>query len=440
MIMRKIQDKNRYYFWLRRYVDFMFKSAYRRVEYRGKENIPQDGTYIYAANHTNTLMDALAVLAIDKQAKVFVARADIFKHPILLKILTFLKMLPINRIRDGRSSLAKNEEIIHTVVDVLHDKIPFCIMPEGTHHAKHSIMLLQKGIFHIALQANDRCGKKMPVYIVPVGIEFGHFFRYRSSMLLQVGEPINVTQFIEEHPESNVIQQINGLREELSGKLKTLILHIPNDAHYDATLELVQLSGKEQQQKLKLKEDTLFNRFTAAKETIKNVENSLKSDPQESQELLDRAGEFSRQRHAFGIGMTSVLKSHIRWSLIGKMFSILLGLPFFIFSAVATSPVTLLSIWLCSKFKDGAFHNTIRYLVALPLLPVFLLLAGITIGLVFSWIWGLVFALLLFPSFFFLHDYLRWMRLLLSDIKWLRYKELHIQLEKIKNLKTKLSI
>ena len=438
--MRKIQDKNRYYFWLRCYVDFMFKLAYRRVEYRGKENIPQDGAFIYAANHTNTLMDALAVLAIDKPAKVFVARADMFKHPVILKFLTFLKMLPINRIRDGRESLAKNEEINDIVVDVLHDKVPFCIMPEGTHHTKHSIMPLKKGIFRIALQANDRFGNEMPVRIVPVGIEFGHFFRYRSSILVQVGEPINVTQFIEEHPGLNTNHQMNGLREELSDRLKKLILHIPNDVHYDATLELVQLYGKEQQQKLKLKADTLSNRFTAAKETIKNVATSLQSKPQETQELLDRADEFSRQRHAIGIGMTSVLKSHIRWSLIGKMLAILLGLPFFIFSAVATSPVTLLSIWLCSKFKDGAFHNTVRYLVALPLLPIFLLLAGVIIGIVFPWIWGLVFALLLFPSFFFLHDYLRWVRLLLSDIKWLKHKELHKQLEIIDNLKTKLLI
>jgi len=433
-----IQDKNKYYSFLKHYVDFMFKSAYRRVEYHGKEKIPHDGAIIYAPNHTNTLMDPLAVLALDQQAKVFVARADVFKQPTILKILTFLKMLPINRIRDGRDSLAKNEEINNIVVDVLHDKVPFCILPEGTHRTKHSLMPLQKGIFRIALQANDTFGNEMPVYIVPVGIEFGHFFRYRSSLLVQIGEPINVTQFVEQHPEFNITQQINELREELSCELKKVILQIPDDENYDATLELSQLYGKEQQQKLKLRENSLINRFTAAKETVSNVETSLKSDPQETQELLDMAGDFSRQRHALGIGMSSVLKSHICLSLIWKKVFLLLGLPYFIFSTAATSPVTLFSIWLCSKFKDKAFYNAVRYVIALVLLPVFLLLAGLTVGFVFSWLWGLVFTLLFVPSFFFLHEYLRMVRLFMSDIKWLIHKDLRKQLEKIKNLKTRL--
>ena len=419
-----IQDKSKYYFLVKRYVDFMFKSAYRRMEYHGKENIPHDGAIIYAPNHTNTLMDPLAVLAIDKQAKVFVARADVFKHPTALKILTFFKMLPINRIRDGISSLAKNEEINDIVVDVLHDKVPFCILPEGTHRTKHSLMSLQKGIFRIALQANDRFGNEMPVYIVPVGIEFGHFFRFRSSLLLQIGDPINVTQFIKEHPELNTPQQINELREYLSGELKKVILHIADDANYDATLELSQLYGK--------KGYSLFNRFKTAKETIKRVESLLKSAPQETQQLLDNANEFSRQRHALGIGMESILNSHIRWSLIGKILLLLLGFPYFIFSSVVTSPITLLSIWIGSKFKDKAFLNSLRFLVALVLLPILLLLLGIIVTVVFSWKWGIIFALLFAPSFSFLHEYLRLIRLFISDVKWLTNSDLNKILKDIK--------
>ena len=429
--MAKIQDKNKGYSLLRKYVDIMFNSAYRRVEYYGNENIPQDGAIIYAPNHTNTLMDALAVLIVDKQEKVFVARADVFKNPVILKILTFLKMLPINRKRDGIDSLAKNEEINDIVVDVLHDKVPFCILPEGMHRAKHSLMSLQKGIFRIALQANDTFGNKMPVYIVPVGIEYGHFFRYRSSLLLQVGEPINVTQFVEKHTDMNAPQQINALRDELSDRLKQQILHIPDDENYNAVLELSQLYGKEQQKKMNLTKNTLLNKFTAAKETIKNATALLQSNQEETQKILHAADDFSRQRHALGIGMESVLKSHVRLSLIRKLFFLIIGLPYFIYSSVATSPVTLISVWLCSKFKDRAFHNTVRYLISILLLPIFLLLMGLILLIVFSWVWGLVFVVLFIPSFSFLHEYLRLFRLLVSDIKWLIHRDLYRQFKKI---------
>ena len=437
--MAKIQDRDRLYHLLRYYVDFMFKSAYRRVEYHGKEKIPRNGAIMYAPNHTNTLMDALAVLAIDRQAKVFVARADVFKHPVALQILTFLKMLPINRKRDGMESLSKNEEINDIVVDVLHDKVPFCILPEGVHRPMHSLLPLQKGLFRIALQANELFGNEMPLYIVPIGIEYGHFFRYRSSLLVQVGDPINVTQFVGKHPELSAPQQINVLRDLLADRLKKVILHIPDDTNYNATWELVQLYNKEQHRRLRLDGDSIINRFIAAKETIRSVASSLQSHPRKTKKLLDLTNDFSRQRGALGIGMESLLKPHIRLLLIVKFLYLIVGFPFFISSIVATAPVTLLSIWLCSKFKDRAFHNTVRYLMALVWLPVFLLLGGITVGIVCTWIWGVLFALLYLPSFLFLHEYIRLVRLFISDIKWLFHRDLYRQFKEIKIMQTRLS-
>jgi len=416
----------------------MFKAAYRKVEFWGKELIPQDGAVIFAPNHVNTLMDPLAVLVIDRQAKVFVARADIFKNPIILKFLTFLKMLPIHRKRDGIQSLSKNEEINDIVVDVLQDEIPFCIMPEGTHRTMHSLLPLVKGIFRIALQANDSFGAKKPVYIVPVGVEYGHFFRYRSSMLVQVGEAINVTQFVQEHPELTIPQQINALRETLSNRMKGLILQINDDSYYEATLSLAQLYEKEQLRRLRLHNNALLNRLTAARETVKCVESALVSHPKKTKQLLEMAEGFYHQRKALGIGIESALKSNIRLMLIVKFLLLILGLPYFLFSLVATAPVTLLSRFLCSKFQDGAFHNTVRFLVSFLLLPILLLLGSIIIPITLSWVWGIVFVLLFIPSFFFLYDYLRIWRRFISDIKWLIHRNLYNQFKNIKIFTTRL--
>jgi len=432
--MAKIQDKDWRYFYFKIYVDFMFKLAYRRIEFHGEKKIPRDGAIIFAPNHTNTLMDALAVLAFNKMSKVFATRADIFKHPTILKFFTFLKMLPIIRKRDGISNLAKNEEINSIAVDVLQDKVPFCILPEGTHRAKHSLMILQKGIFRIALQANDTFGNKMPVYIVPVGIEFGHFFRYRSTLLVQMGEPINVTQFVSDHPELTVPQkQINALREELSDRIKEVILHIPDDANYNATWAIARLFCNERQRQLGLSENALINRFTATKMTITAVTDLLQTNQQEMQELLEKADAFHRQRQAYGIGMKSVLKSHLRWSLLSETALLILGCPYFIFAAFVTSPVTILFAWISAKIEDKAFHNSLQYMLSLALLPVLLLLFSIIVVIVFSWIWGLVFALLFMPTFFFFHDYNRLIRCAKSDMRWLFHKDLRAQFEIIKH-------
>jgi len=411
-----IQDKSKKYTALKCYVDFLLKkSAFRRVECYGIEKIPQNSAIIYAANHTNPLIDALAVLAIDNNHKVFVARADIFKNPVILKFLTFLKMLPINRKRDGIENLSKNEEINDIVINALRDKVPFCIMPEGTHRQKHGLLPLVKGIFRIALQANDTFGQTMPVYIVPVGISYGHFLRPAgSSMLVQIGDSINVTQFVKDNSDANIALQINGLRNKLSEQMKKVILDIPNEQNYEGIMQLVQLQGK--------KDKSLINRFLTAKENIKNIENDLISSPEKTQQLLDKAKEFYTKRHELNIGMNSILKKNLLLSMLGNLFWLLIGLPYFVFCAAVTSPITLLSQRLCSKFEDKAFHNTVRFLITLALLPLLLLLFSIIVFAVFGWKWGVVFILLFIPSFFFLHEYLRLIRLFISDIKFLRYK------------------
>lgn len=223
--MSKIQDRDRLYAFLRPYVDWMFRRSYRRFEYVGKEHIPTDGAVIFAPNHTNALCDAMAILGIDHRQKVFVARADIFKDPKKAKILNWLKIMPISRVRDGLDEVRHNDETINKAVDTLRDGVPFCIFAEGTHHPDRTILPLSKGIFRIALQANDTFGKQKPVYIVPVGIEYGDYFHLWNSVRVTIGEPINITARVEsrELKVESYPQQILALREELTERMNGLV-------------------------------------------------------------------------------------------------------------------------------------------------------------------------------------------------------------------------
>lgn len=238
--MGKIQDKDGLYSFLRPYVDWMFRRSYRSFRYVGRENIPTDGAVIYAPNHTNALCDAMAVLGIDHQQKVFVARADIFRDPKKAKILNWLKIMPINRVRDGLEEVRHNDETINKAVETLQDGVPFCILPEGTHRPKHSLLPLSKGIFRIALQANERFGERKPIYIVPVGLEYGDYFHLWDSLTVTIGKPINVTDFVrvksQESGAESYPQIMMALREELTLRMRELILWVPDDEHYEENI------------------------------------------------------------------------------------------------------------------------------------------------------------------------------------------------------------
>ena len=58
---------------------------YRRVIVIGKENIKSENHNIFAPNHQNALMDALAVLCTTPGQPIFLARSDIFKKKFLAR-------------------------------------------------------------------------------------------------------------------------------------------------------------------------------------------------------------------------------------------------------------------------------------------------------------------------------------------------------------------
>jgi 1-acyl-sn-glycerol-3-phosphate acyltransferase len=204
----------------------MFRRSYRRFEYIGKENIPTDGAVIFAPNHTNALCDAMAILGIDHGRKVFVARADIFKDPKKAAILNWLKIMPISRVRDGLEEVRHNDETMNKAVDTLRDGVPFCIFAEGTHHPDRTILPLSKGIFRIALQANESFGAEKPIYIVPVGIAYGDYFHLWDSVSVTIGEPINVTAFVQSRLSfvDSRAQLIMELREVLTERMTALVV------------------------------------------------------------------------------------------------------------------------------------------------------------------------------------------------------------------------
>ena len=231
--MKQIYDENIGYNICFPIVKWMFRRSYRRIKYVGIENIPTDGAVIFAPNHTNALQDALAVLFINDDHKVFVARADMFRSKVFAKILNWLKIMPIRRMRDGVGEVLKNDETENRAIDTLRTGVPFCILPEGTHRAKHSLLPLRKGIFRIAIRANEEFGKEKPIYIVPVGLEYGDWFNLWDNLVVNVGKPMNVTEFIAERGDMEYPKLILEMREELTKRMQELILWVPDDENYE---------------------------------------------------------------------------------------------------------------------------------------------------------------------------------------------------------------
>ena len=435
--VKKIQDFNLAYAILRYYVDITLKLSYRNIRYVGRENIPQDGAVIYAPNHTNALMDALVILAMDRRAKVFVARADIFKFPILAKIFTFLKIMPIMRMRDGLDEVRRNNETIEKAVDVLRDKVPFCIFPEGQHQAKYSSLPLSKGIFRIAFQAQEMM-PDVPLYIVPVGIRYGNFFRFRSTVSVHVVEPINVGEFIAAYKEQTTQEQMNIMREDLTERMKSSILYIPNDDDYEAKYEVCATIVKAQAKKVKQSSaeplHELDAHFQANRLTVKQIDRLMDEQPERAAELLKLGREAAVLRRSRHISLDSISIKYPVLSRILKLLFFIVALPYCIPVSVLTLPIKLVCMFVCHLMKDKAFHNSARYLVNLVLWPILMIIYAVIAYSFLPWQWVLPVTIVLMPAPIVAHETWRVLRVLISDVKLLFFTELRDKYAKIRNI------
>ncbi len=309
--MKQIHNENTGYRILLPLVNWMFRHSYRHIKYVGKENIPSDGAVIFAPNHTNALQDALAVLSINSERKVFVARADIFRNKKLAKILNFFKIMPIRRMRDGASEVLQNDETENKAIETLREGVPFCILPEGTHRTKHSLLPLGKGIFRITLRANEEFGKEKPIYIVPVGLEYSDWFHLWDTLIINIGKPINMTEFIAAHNDLERPKLILAMREELTQRMREQIMWVPDDEHYE-----------------------------------ENWERLRKNPPK-------KLNWFPKHRMP-------------KWLLLVML--VLLS-PLALVAGIITLPLWLAWLIIRWKVKDPAFHNSVQFVFQLLIIP-----------------------------------------------------------------------
>lgn len=423
---KKIQDDSLLYSILKPAVALCAKYSYRRFEVHGKENLPMDGAMIYGINHSNTLMDAVVMLSTGSEKMVFMARGDIFANPKVASFLRFARILPLFRIRNGVAAVRNNTGSIEQAVDVVHDKVGLYLFPEGRHRTKHSLLQMGKGIFHIALDSNREFGKEMPVYVVPVGIEYGDYFRYRSTCMVNFGEAINVTDFVNNSTEENEAVLMNQLREMLGERISKLITFIPDDEDYEAIWEIVKIKNGKQA-------GSLYKKMLRNRATVEKIEQFKEEHPEEAKELFSKVLEFSKQRVEQKISVTSIAKHRPLLNSLWKLLVALVGLPYFLASTVANAIAWVPMLILKSKLKDKAWSNTVCFGTKMLISPLIILGGTIALFCTLPWYWALAGTVALILSHDFWYDYQELVRRMVSDIRWAfkgklrkKYKDLNI--------------
>lgn len=223
---------------LRAYVTAGLKFYYRKIIIHGKENIPESPV-LFTPNHQNAFMDALVIVCFHHKPVYFLTRADIFKSPWAMRVLNFLRMVPIYRIRDGVESLAKNQETFDRCAELFKQGNSIVIFPEGNHGSERRVRPVGKGFTRIVFETL----KKYPhlnLSIIPVGLNYSCPGSFLGGVSIYFGKPLTANRYDMESRGS-----ANQLRADVESSLQQLTMHVDDPSRYADVLRHLENSGND---------------------------------------------------------------------------------------------------------------------------------------------------------------------------------------------------
>lgn len=169
--------------WFYYFGNWFLRLAFRvilRVEIRGLENVPREGSLIVAISHSNFLDPLLAGAYIPRDV-IPMAKVEAFSWPVIGPIVTWYGAFPVRR---GEVDLTA----FKTALQVLHSRRALVIAPEGHRSETGALQRGREGAIMLSLRTGAP--------ILPVAVWGGKALwknlprLRRTEMKFFVGEPV----------------------------------------------------------------------------------------------------------------------------------------------------------------------------------------------------------------------------------------------------------
>lgn len=210
---------------LRGLARLVLKIFFRRVEVVGEERVPLDRPLVLVANHVNGIVDAALLVGTLPVWPRMLAKSTLWKNPITRPFVEGARAIPVYRKQD-RVDTAGNEQMFEATHDVLISGGAIALFPEGKSHNEPALQPLKTGLARIVLGA-ERKRPGLGVRILPVGLTFDEKETFRSSALVQVGEPIDPAPEAEMGGTENPAA-VRSLTARVDQGLKEVTLNYPS--------------------------------------------------------------------------------------------------------------------------------------------------------------------------------------------------------------------
>lgn len=185
------------------------KIYFSGIEVTPSEKLQTQGPLILASNHPNSFLDAVLLGAMFKNPVHYVVRGDVFKKPLVRRIFTRLKMIPIYRLSEGRENLSLNDETFERCKKILSDRGIVLIFSEGLCVHEWKLRPLKKGTARLYLQSRFENKNGESAGVLPVGLNYKDFYGAGKHVNIRFGEVINAQNFICSENAPAMVTQFN---------------------------------------------------------------------------------------------------------------------------------------------------------------------------------------------------------------------------------------
>ncbi len=207
---------------------------FQRIEVTGVEHVPLDTPVIFVLNHPNALVDPVFLLCLAPRDVSFLAKAPLFRMPVIGYLVKQLDSLPVYRHQDEGADVTKNQETFIAARKLLARGGTIGICPEGVSHDDPGLKPIKTGAARISLAAVST-GEVQNLKIVPAGLYYTSKTSFRSDALLYFGNPIDVEPVTLEPDGTPPREAVRHLSSQIERALREIILDAKHEEELQTT-------------------------------------------------------------------------------------------------------------------------------------------------------------------------------------------------------------
>lgn len=370
---------------------FALRIYFQRIEVTGLEHVPAEAPVIFVLNHPNALVDPVFLLCLAPRKVSFLAKAPLFRMPIIGSLVKAMDSLPVYRKQDEGEDVTRNEETFVAARKLLSRGGTIGICPEGVSHNEPGLRPIKTGAARISLAAVST-GEVSNLKIVPAGLYYTSKTHFRSSALLYFGLPIEVLPV---QLEADGIPPRTAVKD-LSNQIERSLRHVILDAQHEEALHTITRAERIFSADIGNNEESLADELELQQQFVKAYALLQDREPERLRRLEIRMIRFEEELNQAGVDPDELTPPSstldvFRHVLTRSVLFLLMLAPAAI-GTVVHYPAYQLGGYLATKLSRDSEDviSTIKIISAMLLFPITWLVVAVISYVLLGWLAALI--------------------------------------------------